>query len=261
MSKTILITGSTDGIGFEAAQKLAAAGHRILLHGRNPEKLDKASAALSGANETYLADLSRLDEVETLARSVARTHDQLDVLINNAGVYKTSQPLAADGLDARFVVNAIAPYVLTRRLLPLMDSSGRVINLSSAAQATVDLDALQGKRRLGDMEAYAQSKLAITVWSRALAKALKDGPSVIALNPGSLLATKMVRDGFGVEGKDAGIGADILYRASLSQEFSGHSGDYFDNDAGCFAQPHAAVSDATHSDTVMHVLNTYAGPF
>ena len=77
MTKTILITGSTDGIGLEAAKMLAAQGHRILLHGRNPGKLENASAAIDGAADTFVADLSRLDEVSALAAAVAERHDHL----------------------------------------------------------------------------------------------------------------------------------------------------------------------------------------
>ena len=208
MRKTILITGATDGIGLEAARNLSAKGHEILLHGRNPAKLDAARQTLGGRAETYVADLSRLPEVVELARAVTAKHNRLDVLINNAGVFKTSDPITPEGLDVRFVVNTLSPYLLTRRLLPLMSSAGRIINLSSAAQAPVEPQAIAGKVRLTDMDAYAQSKLAITIWSRELARELPDGPVVVAVNPGSLLASKMVREGFGVAGNDLGIGAD-----------------------------------------------------
>jgi NAD(P)-dependent dehydrogenase (short-subunit alcohol dehydrogenase family) len=138
----------------------------------------------------------------------------------------------------RFVVNTLAPYLLTRALMPVMKPEGCVINLSSAAQAPVDLEALQGGKNLSDMEAYAQSKLAITIWSRHLASELPQGPMIVAVNPGSLLASKMVREAFGVEGSDLAIGADILVRAALSDEFISASGLYYDNDAKRFGSPH-----------------------
>jgi len=128
------------------------------------------------------------------------------------------------------------------------------VNLSSAAQAPVDLDALYGRKQLDDMEAYAQSKLAITIWSREMAKELVDGPVVVAINPGSLLASKMVKEGFGVEGKDMQIGADILCKAATHSSFADASGKYFDNDSGAFAQPHAAALDAEHSAKVMQAI-------
>lgn len=249
MPKTILITGATDGIGLATAQTLVAQGHTVLIHGRNAAKLSevqKTLAALPGAGavESLVADLSRLAEVETLAEAVAAKHKRLDVLINNAGVLKTPQTRTPEGLDVRFVVNTIAPYLLTLRLLPLLGAGSRVVNLSSAAQAPVDLDALAGRTRLNDMPAYAQSKLAITMWSRQMAIDLGDrGTMVVAVNPGSLLATKMVKEGFGLAGSDIRIGADLLVRAALSDDFAHASGRYFDNDAGRFAQPHPDALD------------------
>lgn len=254
MQKTILITGATDGIGLETAKKLSKAGHQILLHGRNPDKLMSAADAVGGETTPYVADLSRLSDVEVLANEVRAKHDALDVLINNAGVYKTSQPRTQDDLDVRFMVNTIAPYVLTQRLLWLMTPTGRVINLSSAAQAPVDVHALEGQRQLADMEAYAQSKLAITMWSRVLAEQLPDGPVVVAVNPGSLLASKMVKEGFGVAGNDLSIGVDILCRAALSEEFTTATGKYFDNDARRFGTPHKDALDPAKTQSVMKAL-------
>ena len=239
MSKTILITGSTDGIGLETAKILLQEGHRVLLHGRNSGKLDAVASELSslGTVESYLADLSNLNEVIELANAIKAKHHTLDVLINNAGVLKTANPLTNDGFDIRFIVNTIAPYLLMKELLPLLGEYGRVLNLSSAAQAPVDLDALAGKvGPLADMEAYSQNKLAITMWSQAMANEIK--PVIIAVNPGSLLASKMVKEGFGVAGGDLGIGVDILMRAALSDEFAEARGKYFDNDSRRFAAPH-----------------------
>jgi NAD(P)-dependent dehydrogenase (short-subunit alcohol dehydrogenase family) len=130
MQKIILITGSTDGIGLETARVLVSMGHHVLLHGRNPSKLEEAERTLSGLPgggrvERYVADLSRLADVEAFAKAVTEKHATLDVLINNAGVYSASDPSTKDGLDMRFAVNTIAPYLLTQRLLPLLRTSGR----------------------------------------------------------------------------------------------------------------------------------------
>ncbi len=254
MSKTIFITGSTDGIGLLTAKNLASEGHRILLHGRSASKLDAALKEVGGASEGYLADLSRMADVHALVAEIRKVHGQIDALINNAGVFKIKDAVTADGYDARFMVNTFAPYVLTLELLPIIAPSGRVVNLSSAAQAPVDLAALQGRAPLGDMEAYAQSKLAITIWSQEMARDLPNGPVVVAVNPGSLLASKMVKEGFGVAGSDLQIGADILREAALGASFASASGKYFDNDTGRFAQPHAAALDAGHRTEVMQAI-------
>lgn len=255
MQKTILITGATDGIGLETAKRLAADGHQILLHGRNPAKLDAANAALPNKAEIFLADMSDLSEVASLAESILAKHNRIDVVINNAGVLKTAEPLTPDGTDIRFMVNTIAPYLLSRRLLQAMETDGRIVNVASAAQAPVDLAALAGGRRLDDMEAYSQSKLAIMMWTRALAAELSGGPMVVSVNPGSLLASKMVKEGFGIAGNDLGIGVDILCRAALSAEFEGRSGQYFDNDSGRFAEPHPAAFDQGATSELMAVLD------
>ena len=251
MSKTVLITGATDGIGLLTAKTLAASGHTVLLHGRSQEKLGNAAKAIGESPKTYVADLSNMDQVRTLADAVLQQHSQLDVVINNAGVLKVTPPKTPDGFDVRFMVNTFAPYVLTRALLPILPTSARIVNLSSAAQAAVDLDVLHGRKQVNDMEAYAQSKLAITIWSRELAKELNEGPLVVAVNPGSLLASKMVKEGFGIEGKDLQIGADILCEAATGESFADANGKYYDNDIGAFSSPHAGALNAQHSAEVM----------
>lgn len=256
MSKTILITGSTDGIGLETAKILVSQGHQVLLHGRNQTKLQAAAKSLSalGQVESYEADLSRIDDVESLAQAITTNHPKLDILINNAGIFKTTNPITFDGLDVRFVVNAIAPYLLTQQLSPLMTSSGRVINVSSAAQSSVNLAAMTGRVRLcEDFAAYAQSKLALTMWSRSLA--LKgNGPVIFTVNPGSMLSSKMVKEAFGVAGKDILIGAEILTRAALTDEFAASSGQYFDNDKGRFASPHPDALDPQKCEEIVGII-------
>ena len=263
MTKTILITGSTDGIGLEAAKSLYSQGHHILLHGRSDTKLKAAEKALSelsgdGRVESYLADLSRMADVETLGQAIAANHEQLDVVINNAGVFRTADTFTDDDLDIRFAVNTFAPYLLTQRLLPLLGPGARVVNLSSAAQSPVNLEALAGRARISDqLNAYAQSKLALTMWSRTMAHLHKNRALVfVATNPGSLLATNMVREGFGMAGKDIRIGAEILVRAALSDEFAAASGLYFDNDKGRFASPHPDALDRKKTERVVRVIET-----
>ncbi|GAA5213536.1 SDR family NAD(P)-dependent oxidoreductase [Corallincola platygyrae] len=284
MQKTILITGSTDGIGLATAKMLLAQGHHILLHGRNADKLTKVKAELASSAEAnaaggsvlggsasvggvkgYVADLSDMAGVKTLAAAVAadlsEQNKPLDVLINNAGVYSVPNAQTPDGLDVRFVVNTLAPYLLTQKLLPVLAKQGRIVNLSSAAQAPVDTSALQGQGRLSDGAAYAQSKLALTMWSMAMADDLAaekgaDSPVIVAVNPASFLGSKMVKDAYGMAGNDLSIGADILTRAAVSDEFADASGKYFDNDARRFAQPHSDALDKTKRDAVVAAVSS-----
>ena len=258
--KTILITGATDGIGLLTAQKLIASGHQVLLHGRHPDRLARISASLEGAT-TYCADLSVLGEVKVLSQAILADLQQLDVLINNAGVLKTTDTKTQTGRDVRFEVNTLAPYILTQTLLKIIPENGRIINLSSAAQKPVDIEAMMEYKVMDDMAAYAQSKLAITIWSAQLAATMPNGPLCVSVNPGSLLASKMVKEGFGIEGKDLHIGADILVKAALSDDFSNVSGMHFDNDSGEFAAPHQAANDAQHVDAVMAAISDITQKF
>jgi len=224
--------------------------------------LAEAEAALSelpggGRVEGYTADLSVMANVDALANNVADKHAKLDVLINNAGVYSSPELVTPDGLDLRFAVNTFAPFLLTQRLLPLLGPSGRVVNVSSAAQSRVDLRALSGGSSLSDSAAYAQSKLALTMWSRGLASSLGvDGPTIIAVNPGSLLGSKMVKQAYGVAGADIQIGAEILSRAALEDEFANASGQYFDNDSGRFAPGHRDALDPRKCEEIVHAIET-----
>ncbi|MEO0617308.1 MAG: SDR family NAD(P)-dependent oxidoreductase [Pseudomonadota bacterium] len=265
MTKTILLTGATDGIGFEAAKQLIAQGHTVLAHGRSASKLDSTLAALaaidgSGQAIAFRADLSDLSAVNALTDAVKADHERIDVVINNAGVFKTPTPRLENGFDVRFVVNTLAPWLLTQRLLPLLPREGRVVNLSSAAQAPVDLNALAGKRALDDSSAYAQSKLAITMWSRHLAKELGTRkPVIVAVNPGSFIGSKMVKDAYGMDGKDLSIGADILVEAALGDQFADASGQYFDNDSGRFASPHPDALDDKKNAALVHLVERLVG--
>ncbi len=251
MTKTILITGATDGLGRATAFALASQGHTIIAHGRNEQKLNELKAEIGADVSTVQADMSDLPDVVLMGRHLMEAHDQIDLVINNAGVFKTSQPRTDDGMDVRFVVNTFAPALLSNLLLPIVPNEGRLVHLSSTAQAPVDVEAMTGQRQLQDMEAYAQSKLALTMWSQDFAEKHPNGPVSVAVNPGSLLATKMVREGFGTSGNDLNVGVDILARAALSDEFATASGQYFDNDSGQFAPPH---SDAANPVKVADVV-------
>ncbi|MEL6504916.1 MAG: hypothetical protein AAFQ10_10745 [Pseudomonadota bacterium] len=91
-----------------------------------------------------------------------------------------------------------------------------------------------------------------------LAKMLPDGPAVIAVNPGSLLASKMMKEGFGLGGNDLNIGADVLFGLALDPEFEEASGRFFDNDDGHFNQPPTAALDASHPSAVIEGFRSFA---
>lgn len=262
MIKTILLTGATDGIGFATAAKLVKLGHCVLIHGRSKSKLENTRKHLAKINkhahiEIYVADLSVLEDVKIFAEQVIKNHKKLDIIINNAGVYVVGDNVSKDGLDTRFVVNTIAPYLLVRLLLPLLANSGRIINVSSAAQASFNPNDLTKVNNQPDDIVYAQSKLALTMWTINLFSLLNNkGIVIIAVNPGSMLGSKMVKEAYGVNGKDIQIGANILCDLALHDKYISASGQYFDNDLGGFNSPHPDIFDSQKNTKLIEILES-----
>ncbi|MEP6277837.1 MAG: SDR family NAD(P)-dependent oxidoreductase, partial [Nonlabens ulvanivorans] len=191
--------------------------------------------------------------VKQMVENIKNEVEKLDIIINNAGIFKTASDKTKDGLDIRMAVNYFAPYILTESIISVLEkgSETRVINLSSAAQSTVKKGVLTGAVAINASDAYAQSKLALTMWSFHFAK---QHPNIttIAVNPGSLLNTKMVKEAYGQHWSPADKGANILFNLALSEEFKNDSGKYFDNDKGSFAMAHP---DTTNQEKINILLN------
>ncbi len=243
-SLSILITGSTDGIGKLAAEQLIAQGHTVYLHGRNKAKMESLISTLQSEHSSttfqgFIGDLSQPEEIRQLATMVSTQVPNLDVLIHNAGVYKSAERTNSQGIDLRYMVNYIAPVVLTSAWAGLLSRSQhrRLINLSSAAQAPVSLEALQGRSSLTNSEAYAQSKLALTSWSFQIGADNTDW-SVVALNPGSLLDTKMAREAFDQSWSEATKGSEKICELALATELQDSPYAYYDNDAPGYGRAH-----------------------
>lgn len=240
MSTTVLITGATDGLGRAAARALAERGVELLVHGRNREKGEATVRELrdlmGGAEpRLYLADLASLEQVRQLATEVERDCDRLDVLVNNAGVGGVRErQTSADGYELGFAVNYLAPFLLTELLLPLLRRSApaRIVNVSSAGQAPLDLDDLQLERGYDALDAYRRSKLAQILFTLELDGRLRragaEGLTVNALHPAALMDTRMVRDWFGRPQTSVEEGVEGLVRLVLAPELDGVSGRYFD---------------------------------
>src|SRR3954453_21366883 len=195
MRPTVLITGATDGLGRAVAERLAADGATLLLHGRAADRL----GAIAGAGRTLRADLSSLDEVRRLADEVAGATDELHVLINNAGIgtgrpdERTRQE-SRDGFELRFAVNYLAGFLLTLRLLPLLRRSApaRIVNVASLGQAPLDFDDVMLERDYSGGRAYSQSKLAQITFTTELAERLDgSGVTVNSLHPATYMPTKI----------------------------------------------------------------------
>ena len=252
MKPTVLVTGATDGLGKALAAELAGMGARVLLHGRDQERGEQTLAELRAqtGSETlgwYRADLSSLAEVHGLAGQVAAEHERLDVLVNNAGI-GTNLPgdghrmQSADGHELRFAVNYLAPFLLTRLLMPLLVGSApaRVVNVSSAGQAPIDFDDVMLERRYSGVQAYCQSKLALVMLTFDLAEELgENGVTANCLHPGTYMPTKMVFAA-GVTPHDSlETGVRATARLVAAPELAEVSGRYFDRLAEARAHPQA----------------------
>lgn len=190
-SKTIVITGASDGIGAAAARQLADAEHRLILVGRSPEKT-RAVAVETGATH-FTADFARLDEVRELAAQIAAEVGEggIDVLANNAGGIFGDQTPTVDGFEKTLQVNHLAPFLLTNLLLPqLLRSDAAVINTSSVAHRLfghLDIDDLDNRTKFSANKAYGDAKLANVLFTKSLhTKFHAEGLRSVAFHPGTV---------------------------------------------------------------------------
>ena len=167
--KIILVTGASSGIGRATALELAQQGHTLIIHGRNVKKTKEVCdeiIATTGNNDVEMltADLSLMTEVKAFADKVAQKYDHLDVLINNAGgQFGETREVTAEGHEKTFAINTLAPYLLTRRLLPLLEKSpsARVVTVSSASYqqgGEVDWKDIEFEKKYSLTRSYGQSK-------------------------------------------------------------------------------------------------------
>ncbi|PQJ32863.1 short-chain dehydrogenase [Nonlabens arenilitoris] len=259
--KHILITGSTDGIGKLTALKLAKEGNAVYIHGRSEAKVNDTISAIKTASKNdnvkgFVADFSDLNAVKQMAEQIKNEVPSIDVLINNAGVLKTPSAKTKEGLDIRMAVNYLAPYILTENIISVLEkgSAPRIVNLSSAAQSSVKKGILTGDVSISANEAYAQSKLALTMWSFYFAKQ-HSNVTTIAVNPGSLLNTKMAKEAYGQHWSPAEKGVNILFDLATSDAYKDATGKYFDNDKGSFAMAHPDTTDQEKINILLNLTN------
>jgi len=254
--QTIFITGATDGLGRALAHRLAAAGHPLLLHGRDQQKLDHTAAEIAEQHRvrtprTFRADLADLAQVRGLADEVLAAASRLDVFVSNAGI-GFGQPdgherrTSADGYELRFAVNYLAGFLLTTRLLPLLQQSApaRIINVASLGQHPLDFDDLMLERDYSGIRAYCQSKLAQIMSGFELASRLTDGQvTVNSLHPATFMPTKMVL----AERSSVDTLADGVHSAErlvTDPALAGVTGRFFDHTDEAPANAQAYDADA-----------------
>lgn len=241
-----LVTGATSGIGEATARELALRGAEVFLAGRTMAKARQAVTrilkAVPSARLVPLgADLTSLEQVRTLARSVLDASPRLDLLVNNAGCLRSARTLTEDGFEETWQVNYLAPFLLTRLLLSRMRAHppSRVVNVSSEVhrQAHGEWRASLSPSHFSPLHAYAESKLALLLFTVEFARRVP--PQLVtanAVHPG-VVHTRLGAGESGVVpwffrktldavGMSPEEGAQTTLFASTSRLLEGLSGKY-----------------------------------
>ncbi|MFX0037048.1 MAG: SDR family NAD(P)-dependent oxidoreductase [Candidatus Hermodarchaeota archaeon] len=235
--KIILITGSTDGIGYQAAVELVKSGHYIILHGRNREKTELTMKRIEmDTNKKNLsivyADLRSFSQIKEMVNEIYEHFDKLDILINNAGIYKSERSITQEGLEETFAINYVAPFLLSNLLIDLLKKRkpSRIVNVASQVHSNhFNFENLQFKQGYTGTKAYAQSKTALILFTYLLAEKLKNtGITVNCLHPG-VINTKLLKTAMSFGGASPKKGAKTLIYAATAPELENVSGKYFVN--------------------------------
>lgn len=253
--KTVLITGSTDGVGRYVAGRLAAAGARVLIHGRSAERaralIDEIKKAGHVAPTFYQADLSTMAGTRELANAVKRDHQRLDVFVSNAGIGSQNdgpqRQESADGHELRFAVNYLSGFLLAHLLLPLLKAAApsRIVNVASLGQHPIDFDDVMITKGYSGSRAYAQSKLSQIMFTIDLAEALKGtGVTVNALHPATYMNTTMVRAGGITPISTVEQGGAAILHLVEGDDVADKSGLFFNGMNEARANPQAYDADA-----------------
>jgi NAD(P)-dependent dehydrogenase (short-subunit alcohol dehydrogenase family) len=248
--KTVLITGSTDGVGRYVATQLATAGAKVLIHGRDRARAktlsDEIKRAGGGEPVFYQADLSSLAETQKLADAVLADHRRLDVFISNAGIGSQNdgpaRQTSADGHELRFAVNYLSGFLLAHRLLPLLKASApsRIVNVASLGQHPIDFDDVMITKGYNGSRAYAQSKLSQIMFTIDLAEALKgSGVTVNSLHPATYMNTTMVRAGGITPMSTVEQGGEAILHLVTGDDVVNKSGLFFNGMNEAKANPQA----------------------
>ncbi len=242
-----MITGATDGIGKATAFLFAEKGAILILIGRNLEKGKKTVSDIiqrtkNSKIEYMQADLSIQANIIDLVERFKAKYDHLDILVNNVGGFFSERIETNDGLELTFALNYLGPFLLTNLLLKSLKSSphARIINLTSSAHryGKLNFDDLQLKRKFLGLRAYQQSKLAIVLFTKYLAKKLeKNQITINAIHPGIVKtniaqqhsgiqekAVKFLKNTIGISSKKA---AGFITNLATSNKWSTISGKYF----------------------------------
>jgi NAD(P)-dependent dehydrogenase (short-subunit alcohol dehydrogenase family) len=263
--KTVLVTGSTDGIGKQTALELARMGAHVLIHGRDAGRVMVTVNEIAGETgasvDGFTGDFGSLDQVRRLAENVAAKTKRLDVLVNNAGSFFEERHLTGDGFEMSWQINHLSPYLLTVLLLDKLKKSvpARVVTVASSAHAhaRLDYDNLQGEKEYKGTRAYSLSKLGNVMATLYLAEMYATkGVTFNCLHPG-VVETKLLRASFKVPGIDLETGAKTSVYLACSTGVDGVTGKYFDECKEI--QPSSLALDKAERQRFMDVTDKMLG--
>jgi NAD(P)-dependent dehydrogenase (short-subunit alcohol dehydrogenase family) len=268
--KTVLITGSTDGVGRYVALQLAAQGANLLIHGRDAARakdvVDRIGRGGKGKATFYQADLSSLAEARKLADSVKADYKALDIFISNAGIGSRNmgpeRRVSADGHELRFAVNYLSGFLLAYALLPIIEAAApaRIVNVASLGQAPLDFDDVMLTKGYDGTRAYSQSKLSQIMFTIDLAEELKGtGVTVNSLHPATYMNTTMVRAGGVAPMSTVEEGGAAILHLATGDDTEGRSGLFFNGRKETRAN--AQAYDAAARKKLRDLSLTLAGPF
>jgi NAD(P)-dependent dehydrogenase (short-subunit alcohol dehydrogenase family) len=247
--KTVLVTGSTDGVGRYVAAKLAAAGAKVLVHGRDSGRANALIDEIRRQGQQavfYQADLSSLAGTRKLAEAVIADHKGLDVFISNAGIGSrtlgSGRRTSADGHELRFAVNYLSGFLLAHLLLPLLKASApsRIVNVASLGQQPFDFADVMLTKGYSGTRAYAQSKLAQIMFTIDLAAELDgSGVTVNSLHPATYMNTTMVREGGITPISTVEQGGEAILHLAIGDDMAGKTGLFFNGTQQAQSNPQA----------------------
>lgn len=254
-TKVYTVTGVTSGLGKAIALELAKTGETVIMVARDPDRaasvLKEISAATQNPNlDMQICDLSHLSSVRNLATIILSRYNHIDVLINNAGVYKKNHETTLDGFERMFATNHLGPFLLTYLLTDRLLASGsaRVINITAPSTTKLNFEDLQGAQNFNSLNAFGATKMANLLFTYELARRMENsGVTVNAIHPG-LVKSGIMKEAFtplrfltGLFSGSPTHAAQEVVRVATSPEFERTTGKFLHN--GQAVEPAAYALD------------------
>jgi NAD(P)-dependent dehydrogenase (short-subunit alcohol dehydrogenase family) len=239
-----MVTGVTSGIGKALATQLAQTGEIVILVARDVDRGNAVVQEITQKTQNWnldlqLCDLSNMSSVNNLASVVKLKYNTINVLINNAGVYKRQRETTVDGYETMFAANHLGPFLLTNLMLDALigSGSGRILNITAPSTTPLDFDDLQGERKFNSLNAFGATKMANLLFTFELARRL-EGSNVTAnaIHPGPA-RSQLMKEAFAplrlltwMLSSPPQKAAENILKLATAPEFENVSGRFFHND-------------------------------